>query len=120
MTYRKDSLGRMAVFLLPSLQLNSRDEDGITLEEHVHRFLMANFSAYTAQAGNIHGFWKDAGGREHYGEHKVYKVSFPGKDRVPVLEEFLAQLARRLGEECIYLETGEDACLIYPTDDPVG
>lgn len=118
MTYHKESLGRMAVFLLPSLQLKSRGDDGVPLEEHVHRFLMANFSAYTAQAGNIFGFWKDVRGEEHYGEHKVYKVSFVGKDRVPVLEEFLAQLAARLGEECIYFETGEDAWLIYPKAEP--
>lgn len=114
MAYRRESLGRMAVFLLPSLQLKSRDKDGTLLEERIHRFLLANFSAYTAQAGNIFGFWKDARGHDVYGEHKVYKVSFEGKDRIAVLEAFLADIATAMGEECIYFETGEDAWLIYP------
>lgn len=114
MSYRKESLGRMAVFLLPSLQLKSRGADGTLLEERIHKFLLANFSAYTAQAGNIFGYWKDRQGRDVYGEHKVYKVSFEGKDRIAVLETFLAEIAVDMGEECIYLETGEDAWLIYP------
>ncbi len=37
-----------------------------------------------------------------------------GKDRIAILEAFLAEIAVAMGEECIYFETGEDAWLIYP------
>lgn len=111
---RLDSLGRMAVFLLPSLKLKQRQKLGRTYEEIVHQFLMKHFGGYTASAGNIFGFWRDAAsGREWYGEHREYKVSFRGRDRVAMLQQFLARLAADLGEESIYLEYGEDAWLVY-------
>jgi len=112
-SFRLDALGRMAVFLLPSLKLKQK-KLGKSFEEVVHHFLLKNFEGYTASAGNIFGFWRDAKtGREFYGEHKEYKVSFRGRDRVAMLQEFLSQLAGELGEDCIYLEYGEDAWLVY-------
>jgi hypothetical protein len=42
------------------------------------------------------------------------KVSFKGKERIPKLQKFLAGMCRLMGEECLYLETGEDSWLIYP------
>ncbi len=112
-TFRIESLGRMAVFLLPSLKLKQKKR-GKPHDESVHHFLMKHFAGYTASAGNIFGFWRDEQtGREYYGEHKEYKVSFRGRDRVEMLQNFLSQLARELGEDCIYLEYGEDAWLVY-------
>ena len=103
----------MAVFLLPSLKLKQKKR-GKTYEETVHYFLMKHFAGYTASAGNIFGFWRDdQTGREYYGEHKEYKVSFRGRDRVEMLQRFLSQLAKELGEDSIYLEYGEDAWLVY-------
>ncbi|MEK7627737.1 MAG: hypothetical protein AAB397_04120 [Patescibacteria group bacterium] len=112
--YEKESLGRMAVFLLPSLKLKIRDEKGETIEEKIHQFLLVNFNGYTAATGNIFGFWKNSSGQEFYGEHKEYKVSFIGKERIPILENFLACVAMMIDEHCIYFETGEDSWLIYP------
>ena len=113
LTFRVEPLGRMAVFLLPSLKLKQKQR-GKTHEETVHHFLMKHFAGYTASAGNIFGFWRDEQtGREYYGEHKEYKVSFRGRDRVEMLQNFLSQLAKELGEDCIYLEYGEDARLVY-------
>jgi hypothetical protein len=110
---RVEPLGRMAVFLLPSLKLK-RQKLGRSFEEVVHRFLMKNFAGYTASAGNIFGFWRDdRSGREFYGEHKEYKVSFRGRDRVEMLQKFLSGIAGELDEDCIYLEYGEDAWLVY-------
>lgn len=114
MEYRKESLGRMATFLLPSFKLKQRDKDGKTIEEIVHKFLVSNFEGYTAATGNIFGFWKDENGAESYGEHKEYKVAFAGKERVKYLEFFLAEIAEIIHEDCIYFETGEDSWLIYP------
>ena len=109
-----DSLGRMAVFLLPSLKLKRRQRRGRSYDEVVHLFLMKQFGGYTASAGNIFGFWRhEQTGREYYGEHREYKVSFRGKDRVAMLQRFLSRLARDLGEETIYLEYGEDAWLVH-------
>ena len=112
-SFRVESLGRMAVFLLPSLKLKQKKR-GKPHDELVHHFLMKHFAGYTASAGNIFGFWRDEQtGREYYGEHKEYKVSFRGRDRVEMLQRFLSQLAKELGEDCIYLEYGEDAWLVY-------
>ena len=111
---RVDSLGRMAVFLLPSLKLKQKKKRGESYEDIVHDFLMKRFSGYTASAGNIFGYWRDdTTGRESYGEHKEYKVSFRGKNRVAILKEFLSELAGELDEDSIYLEYGEDAWLVY-------
>jgi hypothetical protein len=110
---RVKSLGRMAVFLLPSLKLKQQ-KLGRNYEEIVHHFLMKHFGGYTASAGNIFGFWRDVEStRESYGEHKEYKVSFRGGDRVAMLQQFLGKLAAELGEEAIYMEYGEDAWLVY-------
>lgn len=114
MSYRRESLGRMAVFLLPSLKLKQRGPDDLAVEDRVHRFLIGNFAGYTVETGNILGFWTDGQGREHYGEHRLFRVAFAGKERVAVLEAFLARVASEIGERSIYLETGEDAWLIYP------
>jgi len=106
----------MAVFLLPSLKLKQKKR-GKPHDEIVHHFLMKHFAGYTASAGNIFGFWRDSQtGREYYGEHKEYKVSFRGRDRVEMLKKFLSQLAGELGEDCIYLEYGENAWLVYARD----
>jgi hypothetical protein len=111
--FRVEPLGRMAVFLLPSLKLKQK-KLGKSYEDIVHHFLMKHFAGYTASAGNIFGFWRDdETGREYYGEHKQYKVSFRGEDRVAMMQKFLSQLAGELNEDCIYLEYGEDAWLVY-------
>lgn len=107
----------MAVFLLPSLKLKRRQRLGRSYEEVVHHFLMKHFGGYTASAGNIFGFWRDEeSGREYYGEHREYKVSFRGRDRVAMLQQFLSRLAAQLGEETIYLEYGEDAWLVCASE----
>ena len=113
LSFRTESLGRMAVFLLPSLKLKQK-KLGRSYEDVVHHFLMKHFGGYTASAGNIFGYWRDdETGREYYGEHKEYKVSFRGKDRVPMLQRFLSQMAGELNEDSIYMEYGEDAWLVY-------
>lgn len=117
MTPKKVSLGRMAVFLLPVLKLETHAVRGIKLKDAVHGFLLSKFNSYTAQDGHIFGYWRDPRtDKEHYDVHRTYKVSFEGKDRIPLLEKFLADVATEIEEECIYLETGEDAWLIYPEE----
>ncbi|MEO6181587.1 MAG: hypothetical protein ABIP76_00450 [Verrucomicrobiota bacterium] len=109
----KESLGRLGILLLPSLKMKSVSPRGITHEQEVHEFLIANFSGYTLASGNIAGFWKDSQGRQHYGEHLEYRVGFSTEDKIPELEKFIAHLADELGEESIFWATGEDSWLIY-------
>jgi hypothetical protein len=104
----------MAVFLLPSLKLKARGPDGLAVEDRVHAFLIGHFAGYTVETGNILGYWRDDAGQEQYGEHRLFRVAFSSEERVPDLEAFLARVAAEIGEQSIYLETGEDAWLIYP------
>jgi len=113
-SYRRVSLGRMAVFLLPSLKLKRTMKDGWTVEERIGKHLIDEYGGYTSSAGNTFGYWKDEAGEVGYSEHRVFTVSFEGKERIASLEQFLAEIAVELGEKCIYLETGEDSWLIYP------
>ena len=74
---------------------------------------MKHFAGYTASAGNIYGYWRDeSSGIDSYGEHREYKVSFRGHDRLTLLQEFLASIGAELEEQSIYMEYGEDAWLI--------
>lgn len=113
MKLKKQSLGRMAVFLIPSLKLKKRIKNGKTIENIIHQFLIENFSGYTVEAGNIFGYWKDENNKEEYGEHRKFTVAFIGKEKIVILERFLAKIAKLIQEKCLYLETGEDAWLIY-------
>jgi len=113
---KKQPLGRMAVFLIPSFKLKKRNDDGKTVEDMIHQFLIKNFSGYTVEAGNIFGYWRNEDNEEEYGEHRRFTVAFKGKEKIPILEEFLVKIAKLIDENCIYLETGEDAWLVYAND----
>ena len=113
MRYRERSLGAAVVFLLPSLKLKEPSQNGPSIENRLHTFLMDNFGGYTVQAGNIFGYWR-ADGRDSYGEHREFSIAAPDPTRLLPLKEFLAGMAHDLNEECIYFRTGEMASLIYP------
>ncbi len=113
--YAKENLGKMIVFLLPSLQLKRKSQKGESLEDKLHHFLLQKFNGYTAAAGNIFGYWRNAAGKEFYGEHKEYKVSLLKKNEIRALEDFLSILAFEMEEESIYVSSGEDSWLLYPT-----
>ncbi len=56
-----------------------------------------------------------------YDELREFRVAFKEderKSKVPQLQEFLGQICADIEEECIYLECGEDAMLVYPYDNP--
>lgn len=117
MEYREQSLGTAVVFLLPSLKLKEPSHDGLTVEARLHTFLMDNFGGYTAQAGNIFGYWRDTLGRDSYGEHREFSVASVDDSKLPMLKSFVARMALELGEECIYLRAGRQASLIFPADE---
>ena len=114
MAYREQRLGAPAIFLLPSLKLKEPARDGSSPESRLHDFLMENFDGYTAQAGNIFGYWKDASGADSYGEHREFTVSLAENAKTSLLKDYLASVAREMKEECIYLRTSGETFLIYP------
>ena len=116
MNYRERSLGTSVMFLLPSLKLKEPSLSGPSVENRLHTFLMDNFGGYTAQAGNIFGYWREGEGRDSYGEHREFSVASPDTSQLPMLKEFLARMAQDLKEECVYVRIGVVASLIYPSD----
>jgi len=114
MNYREERLGAPAMFLLPSLKLKEPARQGSSPESRLHDFLMENFGGYTAQAGNIFGYWKDSAGHDSYGEHRAFTVSLSDETKGEVLKRYLASLAREMKEECIWLSAAGETSLIYP------
>ena len=112
-SFREQRLGSTAVFLLPSLKLKD-PASAVSSENRLHAFLMDNFGGYTAQAGNIFGYWRSESGVDSYGEHREFSVAFANDSKQELLKGFLATLARDLREECIYLRMGDETSLIYP------
>jgi hypothetical protein len=110
-------LGKIAVVLLPIEKLKQRSPRDLPFEQEFHEFLFTNFSGYTVASGNISGHWSDDSGRDHYGEHRQYTVAVAAVEAIRVLEVFLATLAREMGEQCIYLEFGQEAFLIDAAED---
>ena len=114
---RVDSLGRPALFLIPSVKVYNRkySKSRQSVAKTIHHFLMDTFGGYTCASGNIYGYFTSEAAE--YDELREFRVAFKedeGRTKVPLLQEFLAALCADIGEECIYLECGEDAMLIYP------
>jgi hypothetical protein len=107
----KAPLGQIGVFLLPSLKMKSLSPRGQTYDQELHDFLLQNFKGYTVTTGNISGYWL-SGGKEHYGEHREYKVAFSDRSKVPGLERYIAALAVEIGEQTVYCELGDEAFLL--------
>ncbi|MBI2669886.1 MAG: hypothetical protein HYX20_01975 [Candidatus Yanofskybacteria bacterium] len=101
--YQEEYLGKPAIFSIPSLKL----ED---VEYEINNFLIENYGHAWSQTPNINGVWM---GRPD-GEYTKIEISFVGKEKIPALKRFLAQIAEKIGEECIYLLTGADSWYIYP------
>ena len=76
MQYRERTLGTSVVLLLPSLKLKEPSLSGPSVENRLHSFLTDNFGGYTAQAGNIFGYWRQDN-RDSYGEHGEFGVARP-------------------------------------------
>jgi hypothetical protein len=113
LSVKKEVLGPVGVALLPSEKIMLKSPRGESFEREIHQYLIARFNGYTVSSGNISGHWKDDQGRDHYGEHREYKVPLPTPGHVRGFQIFLANLAAEMGEECIYVEMGSEISLIY-------
>ena len=114
---KRESLGQLAAALLPIEKLKLKSPRGVAFEREIHDFLVTNFNGYTVSSGNISGHWKDDHGHDHYGEHRQYKVALAGNESIQSFQVFLAEMARDIGEECIYVEIGREISLIYHSED---
>ena len=114
---RIESLGKRATFLIPSVKVYNRkySKTKQSVASTIHRFLNDTFGGYTCASGNIFGYF--AGTVAEYDELREFRVAFKEdkrKSKVPQLQRFLATICEDIGEECTYLECGEDAMLVYP------
>ena len=114
---RVEDLGKRATFLIPSVKVYNRkySKKKQSVARKTHRFLTKTFGGYTCASGNIFGYF--GGTVAEYDELREFRVAFKEdekKTKVPALQRFLAQICEDIGEECIYLECGEDAMLVYP------
>jgi hypothetical protein len=110
---RREALGFVAAVLLPIEKLKARSPRGRPFEQEIHEFLLTNFNGYTVASGNISGHWKDDSGRDHYGEHREYRVAMPNRTFSASLHVFLAGLGCEMEEECIYVEVASEIFLVY-------
>lgn len=112
----RESLGQVAVALLPIEKLKRKSPRGIPFEREIHDFLVTNFNGYTVSSGNLSGHWKDDHDHDHYGEHRQYKVALAGEASIHSFQLFLADIAAEMREECIYIELGREIFLVYRSD----
>ena len=113
---RIQSLGRPALFLIPSVKVYNRkySKTRQNIARTIHNFLTDTFGGYTCASGNIYGYFTTE--TTEYDELRQFRVAFKEDEKrtkVPQLQEFLAAICADIGEECIYLECGEDAMLVY-------
>lgn len=111
------SLGRHARFLIPSVKVYNRkySKTRQSVARTIHNFLIDSFNGYTCASGNIYGYFTSES--TEYDELREFRVAFQedaAHTKVPKLQEFLARICDDIGEECIYLECGEDAMMVYP------
>ena len=114
---RIESLGRRALFLIPSIKVYNPkySKTHQSVARTIHDFLLDTFKGYTCASGNIFGFFTSE--FAEYDELREFRVAFKEDDlrtKVSALQRFLAAICEDIGEECIYLECGEDAMLVYP------
>ena len=112
-SYRLENLGRPAIFLLPVWKLKAK-LGKTTIEQDLHRFLITQFGAYTSTTIPSFGVWKNTKKAIVSDECRQYEVSFNGKERIPLLAGKLAEIARLIEEDCVYLKAGQYSCLVYP------
>jgi len=110
---RIENLGRPAVFLIPSHKMRVKMGDQ-AVEEALHEFLAQKYGAFTTTLLPLFGFWQNGKKEIDYDECRQYEVSFPGKEHIPPLIEFLAKICQAIGEDCLYFKAGQYACTIWP------
>lgn len=115
--YRVEPLGRPAVFLIPNDLMEQKVDGDHTCRKEVEEYMATTFGGFTDEGSYHNGFWRNANGKSYTGKYQKNREAFIGKEHIHGLAGFLSFIAGKLGEESIYLETGEDAWLIYPASE---
>ncbi|MDO8600845.1 MAG: hypothetical protein Q7R73_04580 [bacterium] len=113
--YTIQDLGRVMPFLIPSCKLK-RPFAGSTIEDILHFLIKKHIGAYTYLPIPYAGTWTDEHGETFYDESREYRVAFLGKERIPLLLEIFAALAKEIGEKCIFVGAGQYVSTIAPTN----
>jgi hypothetical protein len=112
-----ESLGQRALFLVPSVKVYGRKYSRTkAVAAKIHVFLSQEFGGYTCASGNIYGYFMGVEDPFAYDEHREFRVAFVDDvqgSKLAKLQHFLAELAEDISEECIYLEYGGAAMLVY-------
>lgn len=110
-------IGQRAVFYIPVKKLNEKYQQGAMLKTAkliFHDFFIKNYNAYTVDVQEAQGFWrKDYDDEETQDSSVRYEVSFEGE--VGQFIDFLAEMCKLIGEECIYLTMGPNSYLVTPS-----
>lgn len=121
--YHIEDLGRPAIFLIPKKKLDlkvvwpSSSVNGGSYTADcrwfIEKFLAEHFGAFTVTEAPVFGIWNN-GKMTAHDTCAQYEVSFVGKEKVPMIMQMLAFVAKQIGEESIYFKAGQYACLVYP------
>jgi putative nucleotidyltransferase with HDIG domain len=113
--FKEEIQGRTASFFLPCKKI---DRDNL---RKITNFLKNNFKNFKYRFEDVNGFWiDDKTGKSYQDKNVAFHCSFGGNNQKEIeiklqeLKNFLAQLSYDTQEVSIYLETGEDAQIIYP------
>lgn len=113
--YHIEDKGREFYFLIPSCKLKKTVREK-TIEEIVRTFVKKHVGAITHCSVSYSGEYKGRRRKSAYDESRPYFVSFLSKERIPIFLEFLAAIAKEIGEECIYVGAGQHRATVGPTD----
>src|SRR4051812_37598309 len=113
--YNIVDLGRPKTFLIPVNKLDIHLPSGKTVRDDLHEFLLTNFGAFTTTYIPGFGIWRNNKGQTYVDACTKYEVSFVGKERIPLVLTKLAELARAMNEECLYVSAGQYNALVEPS-----
>jgi hypothetical protein len=109
-------LGRPLVFLIPAEKLGWTEQAGATVRDRLHEWLVLEFGAFTATQLPHFGYWHSVKQQCVIHDQCIqYEVAFGDEPKVTVALAYLADLARKIDEECIYVKVGEHAAVLSPT-----
>jgi hypothetical protein len=117
MRYKKESKGRVATFLLPSVKLKLHMPDGRTVEHAVDEFLKRNYGKYLFSRITVSGEWSDVGIEFHGEEHRTFSFVLGDKGCTDKLDEFLCEIAVAIEQQAIFVTAGEGVYAITPEHD---
>lgn len=116
-------LGRPALVLLPMrkydlLQYGWTNKTPDTL---LRDYCVERFHVVSIVSSHVKGEWRNAEGAMVSDTHQEYRVAFvrhvsdqAQEDRLMRFVDFLSRLCKAMGEDCLYVEFGEQAYLIKP------